>query len=56
MARSGGGVSEPLLLMERRKNWSEETMEMALRDVTNGVLGVRRAALEYVVPKLTLSD
>jgi len=31
-------------------------MEMALRDVTKGVLGVRRAALEYGVPKSTLSD
>ena len=56
VARSGVDVSEPLLLTERRKNWSEETMEMALRDVTNGVLGVRRAALEYGVPKSTLSD
>ena len=40
----------------RRKVWSEGAMERALRDVTNGVLGVRRAALEYNIPKSTLSD
>ena len=28
----------------------------ALQDVTNGALGVRRAALEYQVPRSTLSD
>ncbi len=39
-----------------RKEWSVESMELALRDVTNGVMGVRRDALEYNVPKSTLSD
>jgi len=38
------------------EEWSEKSMELALRDVTNGVMGVRRAALEYNVPKSTLSD
>ena len=31
-------------------------MEQAIQDVTNGALGVRRAALEYQVPHSTLSD
>ena len=31
-------------------------MKLALRDVTNGVMGVRKAALEYNVPRSTLSD
>ena len=31
-------------------------MENALREVTNGSLTVRRAALEYNVPKTTLHD
>ena len=39
-----------------RKEWSCESMELALRDVTNGALSVRRAALEYGVPKSTLGD
>ena len=34
----------------------EEQMERAMRDVTNGVLGVRKAALEYQVSCSTLSD
>ena len=40
----------------KRKEWSEESMELALRDITTGVMGVQRAALEYNVPKSTLSD
>ena len=39
-----------------RKNWTEETMEWALKDVTNGLLTVRLAALEYNVPRSTLHD
>ena len=35
---------------------TEEQMETAMQDVTNGFLGVRRAALEYQVPRSTLSD
>ena len=31
-------------------------MEKAIQDVANGILGVKRAALEYQVPRLTLSD
>lgn len=57
MARSGD-CEEPYpdTVRERRKVWSEGAMERALKDVTNGVLGVRRAALEYNIPKSTLSD
>ena len=40
----------------RRKDWSESTMEMALESVNNGMMTVRRAALEYNVPKSTLHD
>ena len=36
--------------MDRRANGK------ALQDVTNGVLGVRRAVLEYQVPRSTLND
>ena len=39
-----------------RKNWSSESMERALMDVTNGTLSVRRAAIEYNVPRSTLHD
>ena len=38
------------------REWTEEQMEKAMQDVTNGALGVRRAALEYQVPCSTLSD
>ena len=55
IARSADGVDE-LVPRPKRKEWSEKSMELALRDVTNGVMGVRRAALEYNVPKSTLSD
>ena len=40
----------------KTREWTEEQMERAMKDVTNGVLGVRRAALEYQVPISTLSD
>ena len=40
----------------KTREWTEEQMERAMQDVTNGVLGVRRAALEYQVPRSTLSD
>ena len=33
-----------------------EQIEMAMRDVTNGVLGVRRVALEYQIPGSGFSD
>jgi len=35
----------------KTREWTE-----ALQDVTNGVLGVRRAVLEYQVPRSTLND
>ena len=47
---------DDLVTRSTRKEWSEESMELALRDVTNGIMGVRRAALEYNVPRSTLSD
>jgi len=40
----------------KTKEWTEEQMEQAIQDVTNGVLGVERAALEYQVPRSMLSD
>ena len=40
----------------KTREWTEEQMERAMQDVTSGVLGVRRAALEYQVPRSTLSD
>ena len=40
----------------KTREWTEEQMERAMQDVTNGVLGVRRAALEYQVPRSALSD
>ena len=40
----------------KAREWTEEQMERAMQDVTNGVLGVRRVALEYQVLHLTLSD
>ncbi len=48
--------SQDLVTRSTRKDWSQESMELALRDVTNGAMAVRRAALEYSVPKSTLSD
>ena len=36
--------------------WNREAMEKAVADVNDGVMGLRRAALEYDVPKSTLSD
>ena len=49
-------IGIPLKSRGKTKEWTEEQMEMAMRDVTNGVLGVRRAALEYQDPRSTLSD
>lgn len=46
----------PEFVASGRKQWTAENMEMALRDVTNGSLTVRRAALQYNVPKSTLHD
>ena len=43
-------LPEPAAKSARRKQWAAENMERALRDVTNGSLTVRRAALEYNVP------
>ena len=40
----------------KTREWTEEQMERAMQGVTNGVLGVRRAALEYQVLRSTLSD
>ena len=34
----------------KTREWTEEQMERAVQDVTNGVLGIGRAALEYQVP------
>jgi len=38
------------------KQWSEEVMEKAVNAVLNNGMSVRRAALEYDVPKSTLGD
>ena len=47
-------------LICRRKVWNkgegEKQMELALRDVANGTLTVRKAALAYGIPKSTLHD
>ena len=40
----------------KTREWTEQQMEKAIQNVTNGILGVRRAALEYQVPRLTLSN
>jgi len=42
--------------MGGKKKWSKVAMEAALKEVTNGTLTVRRAALVYSVPKSTLHD
>lgn len=39
-----------------RRGWSEESMEGALKEVSEGALTIRRAALQYHVPKSTLHD
>ena len=38
------------------KLWSNEVMEKALNEVINNGMSVRRAALEYNIPKSTLGD
>lgn len=38
------------------RDWSKDSMEMALKEVSEGSLTVRRAALQYGVPKSTLHD
>ena len=55
--RSGSKEPQPLPQpAAKRKQWTAENMERALTEVTNGSLTVRRAALEYNVPKSTLHD
>ena len=41
---------------QNRKLWSEEAMESALKEVTECKLSVRRAALQYGLPKPRLHD
>ena len=38
------------------RDWSKDSMELALKEVSEGSLTVRRAALQYDVPKSTLHD
>ena len=38
------------------KNWSKESMELAYQAVMNDGISVRRAAIEYNVPRSTLGD
>ena len=45
-------VSRP----EKFKQWSEEVMEKAVNAVINNGMSVRRAAMDYDVPKSTLGD
>ena len=61
----GNGYSYPkVLLMDtassalpgRYKNWTEEDMEKALKGVVVNNESIRRAALDYKVPKSTLGD
>jgi len=54
-SRSGAAT----LLKQRgvgRRGWSEKSMEGALKEVSEGELTIRRAALQYNVPKSTLHD
>ena len=51
-----GSVSPPPRVSTKRKLWNEETMESALQEVRVGNMSVRRAAVEYGVPKSTLHD
>jgi len=39
-----------------RRGWSEKSLEGALKEVSEGELTIRRAALQYNVPKSTLHD
>ena len=41
---------------KRYKEWSDVSMENALRAVKEGEMGVNRAALEFGIPKTTLKD
>ena len=49
-------LDESSKLRGKTKEWTGEQMEKAIQDVTTAALGVRRAALEYQVPRSTLSD
>ena len=40
----------------KMREWTEEQMEKAIQDIINGILGFRRAALEYQVPRSMLSN
>jgi len=50
------GASARPLTVSTRRHWTNEVMEGALQDVMSGKLSVRRAALQYDVPKSTLHD
>ena len=41
---------------EKLREWSNESMVVAIKAVHDGTFGVNRAALEYGVPKTTLKD
>lgn len=56
IARSGATSVPEQSRLSTRKVWNEEIMERAVKDVTEGTLSVRRAALEYSVPRSTLHD
>ena len=38
------------------RDWSKDSMELALKEVSEGSLTIRRTALQYDVPKSTLHD
>jgi len=40
----------------KRKMWTEEAMDNATKDVLEGTMSVRRAAVEYDIPSSTLHD
>ncbi len=52
---AGSRKAQPNLVGLRRA-WTEESMERALKEVGEGKLSVRRAALQYALPKSTLHD
>ena len=38
------------------KSWTEESINMALRDITQNNMSIRMASVNYVIPKRTLRD
>ena len=46
----------PSATRRRYRQWSDESMLGAMKEVQEGTMGLNRAALEYGVPKATLND